>query len=113
MSKVTDAASVENTQESTPPNFLRDEKHLQNNEKRAKIAGNPVQFFDNKSIDFDPLIDLRTIPEVARLLKISIPGVRRLQQGRHIPFHKVGGSVRFAIRDILDYLQKHRVIAIE
>lgn len=59
-----------------------------------------------------PSIELLTIPEVAKILKVSASGVRRLQQGRHIPFHKVGGSVRFAKEDIVSYLAKHRVEAI-
>jgi excisionase family DNA binding protein len=54
-------------------------------------------------------IELLTIPEVAKLLKISTTSVRRLQQGRHVPFFKVGGSVRFATSDILEYLKKERV----
>jgi excisionase family DNA binding protein len=56
-------------------------------------------------------IELLTIPEVAKLLKISITGVRRLYIGRHIPFIKVGGSVRFAKSDILEYLKKERIEA--
>jgi excisionase family DNA binding protein len=57
-------------------------------------------------------IELMTITEVAEFLKISASGVRRLQQGRHVPFIKVGGSVRFAKNDILDYIRKQRVDAI-
>ncbi len=56
-------------------------------------------------------IELLTIPEVAEVLRISVAGVRRLQQGRHIPFHKVGGSVRFAKEDLVSYLAKHRIEA--
>ena len=63
------------------------------------------------SVDFTPAGLLNT-REVAALLKISVAGVRRLQQGRHIPFLKVGGSVRFAKEDILAYLARHRVEAI-
>jgi len=43
------------------------------------------------SADFE----LLTITEVAEMLKISVPSVRRLQHQRQIPFYKVGGSVRF------------------
>lgn len=56
-----------------------------------------------------PAIELYTIPEVAEILKISKAGVRRLQQGRHIPFHKVGGSIRFAKEDLVSYLAENRV----
>jgi excisionase family DNA binding protein len=59
--------------------------------------------------DFDPTIELTTIAEVARLLKISISSVRHLQQARKISFLKVGGSVRFAKVDVLAYLAKRRI----
>ena len=61
----------------------------------------------------DSAVELLTTPEVAELLKISVAGVRRLQQGRHIPFHKVGGSIRFAKGDLVSYLEKHRVESID
>ena len=64
------------------------------------------------SIDADPAFGLLTIPEVAELLKISVSSVRRLQQG-YIPFIKVGGSIRFARRDVRLYLEKQRVRSID
>jgi len=57
-------------------------------------------------------IELLTIKEVAALLKVSPTSVRRLQQGRHLPFIKVGGSVRFTKNDIVEFLKKERVEAI-
>jgi excisionase family DNA binding protein len=54
-------------------------------------------------------IELLTIKNVAELLKISPTSVRRLQQGRHIPFIKVGGSVRFAKNDVVAYLKRNRI----
>jgi excisionase family DNA binding protein len=60
----------------------------------------------------DESIELLTIQEVAELLRVSASSVRRLQQGRHLPFIKVGGSVRFAKDDVLDFLKKQRVEAI-
>jgi excisionase family DNA binding protein len=57
-------------------------------------------------------MELFTIKEVASLLKISVSSVRRLQQGRHIPFIKVGGSVRFSKIDIDGYLEKVKVKSI-
>lgn len=53
--------------------------------------------------------DLLTIPEAARLLKVSVSGMRRLQQQRRVAFYKVGGSVRFARQDIARYLSKNRI----
>ena len=70
----------------------------------------PVLLFDNRSSGFPP--SLLTLGEVAGFLKISIPGVRRLQQRRLIPFIKVGGSVRFSPYDVLSYVEKQRVAPI-
>lgn len=61
----------------------------------------------------DQSFELLTIQEVAEYLKVSASTVRRLQQGRHVPFIKVGGSVRFTKADIVNYLQKQRVEAID
>jgi excisionase family DNA binding protein len=58
------------------------------------------------------MIELLTIKEVAELLKVSQTSVRRLQQGRHLPFIKVGGSVRFDKSDIINFLKEQRVEAI-
>ncbi len=66
-----------------------------------------------ESGDVHSTIQLLTIKEVAGLLKISQMTVRRLQQGRHLPFIKVGGSVRFAKSDIIQYLKKQRIDSID
>jgi excisionase family DNA binding protein len=63
-------------------------------------------------IDSEPAIDLLTIPEAAKLLKISVSGMRRLQGNRRIPFIKIGGSIRFARQDVLSFVQGNRVEAI-
>lgn len=55
------------------------------------------------------ILELLTIDEVAVLLKISVPTIRRLQQQRQIPFLKVGGSVRFSKKDLVSYLERSRV----
>ena len=81
--------------------------------KRVNIKGEPVLFFDNKSNNSYPAIELLTISETARFLKISATGVRRLQYKRLVPFIKVGGSVRFTTSDIIAYLQKRRVEPID
>lgn len=80
---------------------------------RANIVGDPVLLFDNNSSGSHLDIDLLTIDETAELLKVSASGVRRLQQGRRLPFHKVGGSIRFAKSDLVAYLQKQRVEPID
>jgi excisionase family DNA binding protein len=53
--------------------------------------------------------ELLTIADVARLLKVSMSGVRRLQQRRLIPFLKVGGVVRFTKADLVSFLERQRV----
>lgn len=60
-----------------------------------------------------PTPELLTIQEVARLLRISVAGVRRLQSARHLPFLKIGGSVRFDKSDVVAYLAGQRVEAID
>jgi excisionase family DNA binding protein len=65
------------------------------------------------SIDADPLLGLLTLTEVAELLRISVPTVRRLQQQRKMPFVKVGGRIRFTRSDVASYLEKRRVRPID
>ena len=60
-------------------------------------------------INPDAVIELFTVPEVADMLRVCDETVRRLQQGRRIPFHKVGGRVRFLKSDIVEYIDKQRV----
>ena len=70
-----------------------------------------VLLFDN---NFDgSTLTLLTLQEVAKIFKISPTGVRRLQEKRVIPFVKVGGSVRFLKEDLITYVCKQRVKAIE
>jgi excisionase family DNA binding protein len=65
------------------------------------------------SIEPGLALELLTIAEVAELLKISVPSVRRLQQQRRVPFYKVGGCLRFSRNDIVEYLLQRRVPSIE
>jgi excisionase family DNA binding protein len=65
------------------------------------------------SIETSADLELLTIPEVATLMRISAPTVRRLQQQRKIPFFKVGGRVRFMRSDVVAYLEKRRVGSID
>ena len=56
-------------------------------------------------------IRLFTVKEVAKILQLSVAGVRDLQARRHLPFIKVGGAVRFEKRDIHEYLKRRKVAA--
>jgi excisionase family DNA binding protein len=63
-------------------------------------------------IDSTPALDLLTIVQAADLLKLSVSGMRRLQQQRRIPFIKIGGRIRFARQDLVSFVRKNRVEAI-
>lgn len=56
-------------------------------------------------------IQLLTVKEVAKLLLLSVAGVRDLQARRQIPLIKVGGAVRFEKRDIQEYAKRRKVAA--
>lgn len=75
----------------------------------ATIKRGSVSPFDNPSSDHEHFGELLTVAEAATTLKISKSGIRRLQQGRQLPFIKVGGSIRFAQGDLITYVAKHRV----
>jgi excisionase family DNA binding protein len=74
--------------------------------RTAPEPGGPLK---NTPGENNPVPQLLTIGEVARILKISVSGIRRLQQQRRIVFFKVGGSIRFARRDVVSYLEQNRV----
>ena len=57
--------------------------------------------------------ELLSIRDVATLLKISVPSIRRLQQQRQIPFIKIGGRVLFSKSDILSFVDRRRVGSID
>lgn len=79
------------------------------------MVGSPVGYsdpalsFDNKPTGSSPVIELLAISEAAKLLTVSIPTLRRLQQQRDIPFVKIGGSVRFDKRDLVSYVERNRI----
>lgn len=66
-------------------------------------------FFDKQPNEPQSNIELLNVPEAAQFLTISVSSVRRLQEGRHIPFFKVGGSIRFAKEDLVSYLARQRI----
>lgn len=73
------------------------------------VPAGSALLLENKPNDSSAVAELLTIPEVAQLLKVSVPTVRRLLDQRTISFLKVGGSVRFTRDDVLSYLARHRV----
>lgn len=64
---------------------------------------------DNQPNVSTSAVELLTVDEAAEFLTISASGMRRLQNGRVIPFFKVGGSLRFAKSDLMTYLARRRV----
>lgn len=49
-----------------------------------------------------------TYAQVADLLGVSKRTVQRLKESRKLPFHQVGGQVRFSRQDIARYLASTR-----
>ncbi|MFH1772993.1 MAG: helix-turn-helix domain-containing protein [Patescibacteria group bacterium] len=47
--------------------------------------------------------------ELAKFLRVSNSTVYRLVTKRSIPFHEIGGQIRFDVKDIADYLKNNRV----
>jgi excisionase family DNA binding protein len=58
--------------------------------------------------DDEPMMDIN---EVAAFLNTNVRHIRRLVQERRIPHYKVGAKLRFARRDILEWLSSLRVPA--
>ena len=56
---------------------------------------------------------LLKVDELADYWKISKPTVYRLVEKRSIPFHKIGGSLRFSKADIDSYMQQNRIEPIQ
>ncbi len=86
--------------------------NLKNRAGNDDRIGLTALFSDNQPNGSSLVIELLTISEAAEFLRISVSGMRRLQQGRHIPFFKVGGGIRFAKGDLLSYLAQQRVESI-
>lgn len=82
---------------------------------RASVFDMPMRalLLDMMSTDPDFKMRLLTIAEVAELLRVSVPSVRRLQQQRLLPFIKVRGSIRFALSDLVAYLESKRVKSVD
>ena len=64
------------------------------------------------NIDSNTINNLLTPADVAKFLKISKVGVYRLTDKRLIRFYKIGGSLRFAKADIIEYLKDNKVESI-
>ena len=56
---------------------------------------------------------LLTVAEVADLLRLTPKGVYSLIENRRIPFIKVSNRVRFFESDVISWLRKNRVPALE
>jgi excisionase family DNA binding protein len=56
---------------------------------------------------------LLTIDDVAEMFIVSKPTVYRMVQSRILPFYRIGRYLRFDEGEILDYLERQRVMPIE
>ena len=59
--------------------------------------------------DSNSTIKFLTPSELATFLKVSKTSVYRLVDNRKLPFYKVGGSLRFDLVDVMDYLSNNRI----
>jgi len=57
------------------------------------------------------LPELLTVQEAAKVLTVSVTRVRHLYGSRFLAFYKIGGSIRFAKGDLLEFLAAQRVEA--
>ena len=56
------------------------------------------------------LVDIET---VAQSLGVGVRHVRRLVDGRRIPFVKVGRYVRFDVDEVMDWVEVHRIETVD
>jgi excisionase family DNA binding protein len=54
-------------------------------------------------------LQLLTPNELAEMLKISKPTIYRLVEKRSLPFCKIGGSLRFQVKEVVAYIEKCRI----
>lgn len=59
------------------------------------------------SVPYDPTEKCLDIPELSAWLTISVRHVRRLVSERRIPYHKVGGLIRFVPSEISAWLDSN------
>jgi hypothetical protein len=64
------------------------------------------------SIDLDALPHIATSPQVAAIMQTTVDALRMTRyRGGGLPYLKVGASVRYLRKDVLDYLAAHRTAA--
>jgi excisionase family DNA binding protein len=65
-----------------------------------------------EAVTFDSSVELMDVKEAAAFLRLSVSGMRRLQQQREVSYIKVGGALRFAKSDLLGYITRKRIAAV-
>lgn len=75
--------------------------------------GRPESFMPSSEAAATAPDRLLTVAEVAELLRLTRKGVYSLVAGRRIPFLKISNRVRFSHADVVDWLRKNRVSALE
>lgn len=59
--------------------------------------------------ELHPLDDLLTLPEVARMLRLSRTTIHRLVQQRKIPFYTISHSLLFSKTEVEEFVVSSRV----
>lgn len=54
-------------------------------------------------------IKLLSINDLAKFFNISKSTAYRIVESRKMPFYKISGALRFAEKDILKYLEDHKI----
>lgn len=57
----------------------------------------------------DGVLDLLTVKELSKILRVSETSIYRLVERRSIPFHRLPRGLRFKKQDVDEYLRKCRV----
>jgi excisionase family DNA binding protein len=94
------------------PSISIGERGVLHRTRQIPIRSQNPESMNHKSKEEPVEIELLGVKEVAAFLKVSVSGVRRLQQTRKLPFVKVGGSVRFKKSDLIEYVKRQTIPAI-
>jgi len=67
---------------------------------------------DKKALQLDDLPRYLTEKEVAKMTGLSLSTLRNARfQSRGLPYVKIGRSVRYSLVDVIDYMERRKVLA--
>jgi excisionase family DNA binding protein len=66
-----------------------------------------VVYEDQRQCADQPIVEprLRTRKEAAQFLKVSLNTLDRLRYQRALPFYRIGGSIRFGLWDLIEFVR--------